>query len=128
MKSLTIYIVVILTISSCCIGAKEEHLGNNIYLSEYDNVDRRIIYQECDCASSGIEIVPMTVSEYSFNSDWIIAKVGKESYYIINNNYESKPTPDKIKSETIGPINYDRFLELKGIYSIHLELKTIDMN
>ena len=126
MKILLTYIILILTITSCCIGAKEEHLGNNIYLSEYDIVDRRILYQECDCATSGIEIVPMTVSQYSFNSDWIIAKTEQEDYYIIKNKYETKPTPNEIKSETTGPIDYESFEEFKRLKSINLKLKTID--
>lgn len=75
----------LIVLNSCCFGAKENYLGNNIYLSEYDNVDRRILYQEESCATSGIEIVPMTVLEIAHNSEWIIAKSEiKERNRILN--------------------------------------------
>ena len=41
----TIVIIgLITTLHSCCPFIKEEHVGNNLYLSEYDDVDRRILY------------------------------------------------------------------------------------
>jgi hypothetical protein len=77
-KIIFINLVLLILVNSCCLGAKETFLGNNIYLSEYDNVDRRILYQKESCAISGAEIVPMTVTEIAYNSEWIIAKSKKK--------------------------------------------------
>jgi hypothetical protein len=69
-----------------------------MYLSEYDNVDRRILFSEETCSGSGVEIVPMTVLEFAYNSQWIIAKSGNKRtgidihYWIIKNGYEVEPT------------------------------------
>ena len=99
-------------LSSCCLTIKEEHLGNNLYLSEYDNVDRRILYSKESCIGSGIEIVPMTIMEYAFNSECIIAKSGNKrtnsniQYWIIKNDYDFEPTAKVIKSNVsraLGP-------------------------
>lgn len=57
---------------SCCPFLKEENLGNNFYLSEYDNVDRRILYSEESCSNSGMEIVPMTVTEYAYTQTGLL--------------------------------------------------------
>ena len=84
-------------LSSCCLTVEEEYLGNNLYLSEYDNVDRRVLYSEKNCSGSGVEIVPMTILEFSYNDKWIIAKSGSQrqksnfGYWIIQNSYQSKP-------------------------------------
>ena len=58
--------------SSCCPFIKAEDLGNNFILSEYDNVDRRIIYSKEKCSGLGIEVVPLTVVEYANNPLGII--------------------------------------------------------
>jgi hypothetical protein len=76
MKGILNFLILVISLNSCCIGAKEDYLGNNIYLSEYDNVDRRILYQTERYATSGVEIVPMTVLEIAYNNNWIIAKTG----------------------------------------------------
>lgn len=118
---------------SCCIGAKEEFLGNNLYLSEYDNIDRRIIYNEEKCSVSGTEIIPMTVSEYAYNSQWIIAKTYSRydtivQYWIIRNSYDLPPVVDTIKANTIGPLNIEDFKKILKKNRINLVLKTIDNN
>ncbi|MCG2432226.1 hypothetical protein [Aequorivita xiaoshiensis] len=101
-----LFISALLTFNSCCIGVKEDYLGNNIYLSEYDNVDRRILYQNESCATSGIEIVPITVNEISHNSNWIIAKSGNKNgnenvkYWVIKNNYKNIPDAETVKKNT----------------------------
>lgn len=125
-KILTILILVI-TLNSCCIGAKEDYLGNNIYLSEYDNVDRIIIYQTESCATSGVKIVPMTVMEIADNKKWIIAKTGNGrkrteekyfKYWIIKNDYENLPNSETVKRNTTKFDNrkdFEKFLTENGI-------------
>ena len=107
-KILTLLILMISFIS-CCVGAKEDYLGNNIYLSEYDNVDRRIFYQTESCATTGVVIVPMTVLEIGYNDKWIIAKTGNGNkrteaeyfkYWTIKNDYEKIPDSETVKSNT----------------------------
>ena len=81
MNRLLTYLILLIVaagLNSCCFSAKEDYLGNNLYLSEYDNVDRRILFQKESCATTGTEIVPMTVLEIAYNSDWIIAKSGSK--------------------------------------------------
>ena len=121
-----------MVLQSCCIRAKEDYLGNNIYLSEYDNVDRRILYQEESCATSGVEIVPMTVMEIAHNSEWIIAKSGDMrsnsnfQYWIIKNSYSGKPEAETVKSNTRGPLDKVTFENIIMAESIELELKSIE--
>ena len=113
-----------------CFGAKEEYLGNNLYLSEYDNVDRRILYQEEKCAVSGTEIVPMTVLEYAYDKNWIIAKTGSRRdtifrYWIINNSYDTVPKANVIKENIIGPLNLEDYNQTLIENKIGLILKEI---
>ncbi len=95
-----IFLTIVTVSNSCCIGAKEVYFGNNIYLSEYDNVDRRLLYQARSCATSGVEIVPMTVLEIANNDEWIVAKtrvveakIGEKlfKYWVVKNDYERLP-------------------------------------
>ena len=119
-------------LNSCCFGTKENHLGNNIYLSEYDNVDRRILYQTESCATSGVEIVPMTVLEISHNSDWIIAKSGSKKtesefkYWVIKNKYDQLPNSETVKNNTAEFNDYDLFKSFLIEKNIKLELNKID--
>ena len=135
MKKGLYFLITIIALSSCCIGAYEEYLGNNMYLSEYDNIDRRILYQEYECASSGIEIIPMTVLEIAHNENWIIAKTGygREKterkyfeYWIIVNNYEVLPKPERIKENTTKFANKKEFESFLSENKITLKLKKID--
>ncbi len=131
MKTRLIFInlSLLIVLNSCCIGAKENHLGNNIYLSEYDNVDRRILYQTESCAKSGIEIVPMTVTEISNNSEWIIAKSGENpefKYWIIKNNYDHLSNSKTVIKNTTRFNDYDLFKSFLIENNINLELKKID--
>ncbi|WP_299444307.1 hypothetical protein [uncultured Aquimarina sp.] len=118
-------------LNSCCFEAKENHLGNNIYLSEYDNVDLRILYQKESCAQSGVEIVPMTILEIAHNSEWIIAKSGNKrsnsdfKYWIIQNSYSNTPDAETVKLNTKGPLDKKAFENLIMERSIELELKSI---
>ena len=109
-RSVLTYLTLVISINSCCIGAKEDYLGNNIYLSEYDIVDRRIFYQTKSCAN-GIEIVPMTVLEIANNDKWIIAKSGNGrkpteekyfQYWAIKNDYKNVPDAETVRSNTIS--------------------------
>lgn len=120
-----------MTVGSCEFSAKEKHLGNNLYLSEYDCVDRRILYQTRKQAVSGIEIVPMTVLQLDFNNNWIIVKT-KDSknnglvYWIIKNSYDGIPTSEELKENTFGPLNKVDFESYVVNNGIQLNLKTIE--
>ncbi|MEI8272077.1 MAG: hypothetical protein WCG08_05600 [Paludibacter sp.] len=126
-ENILTFIILSISLNSCCIGAKENYFGNNIYLSEYDNVDRRILYQTESCATSGVEIVPMTVLEIANNSKWIIAKTGYNrnqtedkyfKYWVIKNDYENIPDPETVKSNTTEFDNrqdFDKFLIVNKI-------------
>ena len=130
--SLFIFLGLLSIMTCCCPFIKEEHLGNNLYLSEYDNVDRRILYSEETCSGSGIEIVPMTVLEYGFNSEWIIAKSGSKrtnsniQYWIIKNYYDVEPTAEVIKSNILGPLDLETFSSELTNKEIQLNLKRIE--
>lgn len=120
-------LLILFSLNSCCFSAKEEYLGNNLYLSEFDNVDRRILYQSKSCATSGIEIVPMTVLEIAYNESWIIAKSGSKAqeidfkFWVIKNNYLSQPDPETIKNNT------QEFQSLES-FSSHLIENKIELN
>lgn len=124
-------------IHSCCGFIKEEHLGNNFRLSEYDKVDRRILYSAENCSGSGIEIVPMTVTAYANDSKWIVAKsrtsrFGTEyQYWIINKDFKidavekGDSTNNVIKSHVSGPLDSASFVQLVNANRIGLTLKKI---
>ncbi len=126
--------------NSCCPFIKEESLGNNFYLSEYDNVDRRILYAEESCSNSGIEIVPMTVTEYADNSKWIIAKssasgqTAESKYWIVDKDFKVKiiqdndSTTNVIKSHVFGPLDSTKFVHLLSVKDIKFTLKKIESN
>ena len=126
--------------SSCCPFITEQSLGNNFYLSEYDNVDRRILYSEESCSNSGIEIVPMTVTEYAYNSNWIIAKssasgqTAENKYWIVEKSFKVKILQDNdstinvIKSHVFGPFDSTRFVQLLLTEDIELTLQKIQSN
>ena len=123
--------------NSCCPFAKEDNLGNNFILSEYDNADRIIIYSEESCSASGIEIVPMTVVEYASNSRWIIAKslgakfATSNEYWLIDKNFKVKLTGSNdsslkvIKSHVFGPLDSISFFNSLQKNKIKLTLKKI---
>lgn len=131
MRLLKVTIIILTTLNSCCLFIKEDSLGNNLYLSEYDNDDRRIIYSEESCSGSGVEIIPMTVLEYDYDSKWIIAKSGAEGheseneYWIIRNDFDSEPNSGIIKSNTLGPMNFESFSKELTNRQIKLKLKRI---
>jgi hypothetical protein len=124
-------ICLLIILQSSCIGAKEDYLGNNIYLSEYDNEDRRILYQEESFAVSAVEIVPMTVMEIAHNSAWIIVKSGGKRhsnnarYWVIKNNYNTIPDSKVIKENTIEFDDYNLFKLYLVENNINLTLKEI---
>jgi hypothetical protein len=126
-----------LCIYGCCGFTKEESLGNKFRLSEYDNIDRRILYSEEKCSRSGIEIVPMTVIAYANDSKWIIAKsntsrLGAEyRYWIIDKGFEidsktkSERVSSVIKSHVTGPLDSVAFIQKVNANNINLTLKKI---
>ena len=127
----------IVLFNSCCPFIKEEGLGNNFYLSEYDHMDRRILYAEESCSNSGIEIVPMTVTEYAYNSKWIIAKssasrqTAEGKYWIVDKAFKVKIIQDNdstinvIKSHVFGPFDSTEFIQQIMDKDIKLTLKKI---
>jgi hypothetical protein len=128
-KIIFINLVLLMIVNSCCLGAKETFLGNNIYLSEYDNVDRRILYQKENCAISSAEIVPMTVTEIAYNSEWIIAKSkikAEFKYWIIKNNYDHMPNSETVIKNTTEFNDDASFKSFVTEKKINLELKKIN--
>ena len=127
-----LFLGLLFILNSCCLGAKEEYLGNNLYLSEYDNYDIRILYQEYSCATSGAEIVPMTVLEMSYNSEWIIAKSGNKreksefKYWVIRNSYEKSPNSETVLKNRIEFNEFEKFESHLAEKNIELKLKNID--
>ena len=127
-----LFLGIILVLNSCCFSAKEVHLGNNIYLSEFDNVDRRIFYQKESCATTADEIVPMTVLEVSHNSNWIIAKSGNKrgqtnfKYWVIKNSYDQTPDSKTVIENTIEFDDYKLYESYLTNNNIDLKLKKID--
>jgi hypothetical protein len=113
----------------------EEHLGSNFYLSEYDNVDRRILYQKERCTGSGIEVVPLTVTHYACNNKWIIAKsvVSGDSiqHWIIDKDFDLDGKPDRYKSREdlkysiVGPLDSAEFTFVAKQRGISLVLQEI---
>lgn len=135
MKNMLTFLILVISFNSCCIGAKEDYLGNNIYLSEYDNVDRRILYQTESCGTSGIEIVPMTVLEIANNNKWIIAKTGNRrkpteskyfKYWVIKNDYENLPDSEIVKTNTTEFHDRQEFDNFVTENNIELKLNKID--
>lgn len=134
-ENILTFLILVFLLNSCCSGAKEDYLGNNIYLSEYDNVDRRILYQTESCATSGVQVVPMTVLEIANNNKWIIAKTGYGrkrtedkyfKYWVIKNDYENLPDSETVKSNTNEFKNRQDFDNFLTENKIKLELNKID--
>ncbi len=128
-------LILVISLNSCCIGAKEDYLGNNIYLSEYDNVDRRIIYQTESCTNRGVVIIPMTVLEIAHNDKWIIVKTGNGNrkteveyfkYWAIKNDYDKIPDSKTVKRNTTEFANRQDFDNFVIENTIELELNKID--
>lgn len=129
------FLILVISLNSCCIGAKEDYLGNNIYLSEYDNVDRRILYQTKSCTTSGVEIVPMTVLEIGNNDKWIVAKTGNGrkreeekyfKYWVIKNDYKNLPDSETVRNNTTEFKNRQGFDNFLTENKIELKLNKID--
>ena len=137
LKTILLLFGLMVLYNSCCPFMKEDSLGNNFYLSEYDNVDRRILYSEESCSNSGIEIVPMTVTEYAYNADWIVAKSSASNqttenrYWIVDKIFKVKIIKDNdstinfIKSHVFGPFDSTKFVQLLYTKKINLTLHKI---
>lgn len=124
----------IFILQSCCLTIKEEKLGQNFILSEYDNADRIIIYSTENCSGSGIEIVPRTVFEYGYDDHWIIAKsspIDAQSgyqYWIIDKSLQTSESVlnPVIQTHLSGPFDVNTFKQKLNTYKINLALKKID--
>ena len=126
-------ILVSLFFGACCPFIKAKELGHNFILSEYDNIDRRILYSKDKCSGSGIEVVPMTVLEYDTNTKWIIAKSAKSrlsldyEYWIIDKTFDISQNNDStiniIKSHIYGPLDSTTFVNRLDRQKIDLKLK-----
>lgn len=127
-----------LALISCgdCDFIKEDYLGNDFVLSEYDNVDRRILYSQERCSGSGLEIVPMTVLEYAFDDKWIIVKTGDRfkqnlKYWIVNKDLNLRYIADTslrqgiVASRMNGPYDSATFVQKTRENAINLTLKKI---
>ena len=136
-KVTLIFFFVVISMNSCCPFIKADDLGHNFILSEYDVVDRRILYTNDKCSGSGIEVVPMTVLEYATNSKWIIAKSAKSKfvaeyeYWLIDKEFDT-PGTDKVlnvlKSHTSGPLDSVSFVNTLNAQKINLNLNKIEVD
>lgn len=122
-------------IISCNSFVKDKNLGNFFVLSEYDNIDRRILYTKDGNSNLGIEVVPMTVIEYANNSKWIIAKSSKSrfennyEYWIIDKEFDKSKNVENIikniKPYMLGPIDSLTFIKKLAEQKIDLTFKKI---
>ncbi|MRT94654.1 hypothetical protein [Ancylomarina sp. 16SWW S1-10-2] len=83
------------------------------------------------CSGGGIEIVPMTVTEYAYDENWIIAKSGagnnsKHQYWIIKKTDKKDPTIEDIKLNTFGQLDFKEFKKKLNENRICLTLKRIE--
>jgi hypothetical protein len=74
----------------------------------------------------------MTIMEYAFDSEWIIAKSENKrtnsniQYWIIKNDYDFEPSAEVVKSNVLGPLDLESFSrELSG-KNIQLTLEKIE--
>ena len=130
------FLILVTSLNSCCIGAKEDYFGNNIYLSEYDNVDRKILYQTESCAyfrnrnSSNDCFWKLRII-----TNGLLRKHGNGrkrtegkffNYWVIKNDYESLPDSETVKRNTtefVSRQDFDKFLTEN---KIELELNKIE--
>ena len=74
----------------------------------------------------------MTVLEYAYNSEWIIAKSGSKrtnsdfKYWILRNSYDAEPTAEDVRSRLLGPLDKETFYEEMTNRRITLKLKRIE--
>jgi hypothetical protein len=129
-----VFQLTILIFNSCCLGVKSENLGNNFVYSEYDAFDRRVLYTKDKCSGMGIEIVPMRVIGYAFDSKWIIAESTnsqstESQFWIIEKylfpDYDDEKIKNAIDQNMFGPmdkVSFKREIRNRGIL---LSLKTL---
>lgn len=82
----------------------------------------------------------MTVIEYAYNSDWIIAKssaskqTAENRYWIVDKSFKAKIIQDNnstindIKSHVFGPFDSTKFVQLLLAKDIKLTLHKIQSN
>ena len=74
----------------------------------------------------------MTIMEYAFDSEWIIAKSGNKrtnsniQYWIIKNDYDFEPNAEVIKSNVLGPLDLESFSSELRSKDIQLTLEKIE--
>ncbi len=135
-KKIFVLLIVLSSLCSSCCFSKEEHLGNNFILTEYDSEDIQILYSEETCANSGIPIVPRKVLEYGYDSKWIIAKSSSNQsdkfqflYWIIDKDFKVKiiidndSTLNTIKRHVYGPLDSISFAKRLIVDRIAIVLK-----
>ena len=86
-------------------------MGNNFSIVESDKDHVAINYCTSQCCDSGIPIVPSNITEYNFNSKWIIAKSinsSTNSYWIIEKEFKIESDShlrEKIFNHVLGPLD-----------------------
>ena len=82
----------------------------------------------------------MTVTEYAYNSNWIIAKSSASSqpaenrYWVVDKSFKMKIIKDNdstinvIKSHVFGPFDSTKFVQLLFAKDIKLRLKKVQSN
>ena len=103
-------------------------LGNNFSLVESDEKHVAIDYCVSKCCDSGIPIVPANITEYNFDTKWIVAKSENSTgstYWVIDKNFKTKfgygsDMREKILSNVLGPLDSVEFI--KKIKQNHIDL------
>jgi len=94
------------------------------------------MYSNERCTGNGIELIPMTVTEFSYNTNWILAKTKNgefiSQFWIIDKsvletlkNYNDV-TPKVIGENVIGPLDSVTFENQILARNINLPLEVID--
>lgn len=130
---ISIFILMLSGCSNMCLQ-KIDWLGDKYALIEFSSAERDIGYCKDECCNVSIPLAPMTVTNYAFDNDWIIAKStnrsGNESYFIIRKIEVDQINIDSLYQEIIdqkfGPLSNNDFMKMKKEMRIDLLLKPID--
>ena len=106
-------------------------MGNGFSIVESDKDHVAIDYCTSKCCDSGIPIVPSNITEYNYDSKWIIAKsvnVTSNTYWIVDKNFDIKLEYDnnmekQILKHVLGPLDSADFYKKVNYNKIDLTLK-----
>lgn len=112
----------------------EVQLGNKFVVA-LEQKRNQIIYCTTDdyCCNSGLNAVPMGLTDYAFNDKWIIAKTLRDGFWIIDKDFdiisencEKDNCAETLESHIQGNLTEERFKELTLILNIDLEFINVE--